>query len=149
MADLTKYDLRLNGVNQDTNYVKQCAYRLSGTFTPSILLGAAHDVVAIPAGEMLVGLRIVSLSSASSDGNCSMDFKIKVGENTAEKVRSTAFTVNDFAKGKVFNLPVAGVAGYDVEKGSVIQFVPTVALTALDLILVVETVPVLEFLTQG
>ena len=149
MADLTKFDLSVNGVNQDTQYIKQRAYHFSDTLTPEMASSGTHDLLALPAGEMLAGLRLVSLKTLAGDGPVSMNFKVSFGGTASAEFFNSPLAIGDFAKGKVHNLPLAEVSGFSQTEAGILQFTASQALTAFDFFLIVETIPVLDFLRQG
>lgn len=149
MADLTKFDLSVNGVNQDTQYIKQRAYHFSDTLTPEMASSGTHDLLALPAGEMLAGLRLVSLKTAQLSGPGNMNFRLLIAGGEGADLFATALTDSAFTSGKVQNVPVSGIEGFSLTSGSVLQFTASQALTAFDFLLIVETIPVLDFLCQG
>lgn len=149
MADLTNTDFRINGVNQDTSFIKQRSYLLDGTVNSGLLSTGTHSVIVLPKGEAVVKLRVVSLESATSSGAATLQFKIGF-DNVAEAVNSNAIALAALAAGDVYDFPVNAIKGYDDSKPPVVQLtVGTAAFTKLKLMVVVDTLPVTEFTTLG
>lgn len=149
MADVTNKNFRIPGVNQDTNFIKQRSYCLNGAEVPEILATGTHDVIALPKGEALIGLRVIALENTASGGSATLQFKVAIGE-AAENINASAIGIGNLAAGDVHALPVNAVKGYDEDVGAVIQLsVGSAALTAVKLLIVVETLPVAEFTKLG
>ena len=150
MADITNKNFKIPGVNQDTNYIKQQSYMLDGGVASEILETGSHEVIALNKGEAITKLRVIAVKGgATSAGSATVQFKALFDE-TAEAINKTAIPVADLAEGDVHEFPVNGIKGYDAEKAAVIQFVVGGAnLTGLKLLLIVETLPVEEFLKLG
>lgn len=149
MADITNKNLRIPGVNQDTAYIKQRSYLLDGAIDAAVLATGTHSIIALPKGEAVTKLRLVAIDAAASGGSATVQFKVAYGQ-TAEAINSTAVAVANLGAGDVYEFPVNGVKGYDAATGAVLQMtVGTAALTAAKFLLIVETLPVNEFMTMG
>lgn len=149
MADFTNVDFRVNGVNQDTNYKKQYAFCIDTAEYSGMQATGTHDIAVIPAGEAVVGLSVFVLTAAASSGAATVQFKLDFN-GTAEAVNSTAVAIANLAAGDIADLPVNGIKAFDTAKECTLQFtVGTAALTAFKFMLVIETVPVKEFITEG
>ena len=149
MSDVTNKNFRIPGVNQDTNFIKQRSYCLNGAEVPEILATGTHDVIALPKGEALIGLRVIALENTASDGSATLQFKVAIGE-AAENINTSAVGIASLSAGDVYDWPVNGVKGYDDTSGAVIQLaVGSAALTAVKLLVIVETLPVVEFTKLG
>ena len=149
MSDVTNKNVRVPGVNQDTSFIKQRSYCLNGAEAPEILATGTHNVIALPKGEAVTRVRVIALENTTSGGSATLQFKVAFGE-TAENINTSAVGISNLAAGDVYDLPVNGVKGYDEAVGAVIQLaVGSAALTAVKLLVVVETLPVAEFTKLG
>lgn len=149
MADFTNIDFRENGVNQDTNFTKQYAFTIDAAANSAMLATGTHDLAVIPAGEAVTAVKVFVLTGAASSGAATVQFKLDFG-GTAEAVNSTAGDIANLAAGDIAAMPVSGIKAFDTEAECVLQMaVGTAALTAFKFLLVVETVPVKEFITRG
>lgn len=149
MSDVTNKNLRVNGVNQDTVFFKQNSFLIDGGIVPEVLGVGTHNVIALPKGEAVTNLRLVSLDNAASDGSATVQFKVSF-DDTGESVNSTAISVANLASGDVHDLTVNNIKGYKESAGAVLQLViGGAALTKAKFLLIVETLPVVEFMTMG
>lgn len=149
MADFTNIDFRVNGVNQDTNYKKQYAFCIDTAEYSGMQATGTHDIAVIPAGEAVTGLTIFVLTSAASSGSATVQFKLDF-DGTAEAVNSTALAIANLAAGDIADLSVNGIKAFDTAKECTLQFtVGTAALTAGKFLIVVDTIPVAEFINKG
>lgn len=149
MADITEFEMRVPGVNQDTHFQKQNAYLIDCEEHSGVLTVGTHDLVKLNKGDMLTKLRIVVLKSAASSGSATIQFKAKFN-STAENIHANAFAIANLCSGDVYDIPVSTIKGYDEEYPPVIQMsVGTDALTAFKFLLIAETIPVHEFLNKG
>ena len=147
--DITGKDTVIKGVNSPNNYVRSVAHLIDGTEHAGILAVDTHDLFRIPKGNMLKGLTILALDSATSSGAATIQFKAKTG-SSAEAVNATAIGVANLAKGDAIAIPVEKIKAYDPENDIIIQMtVGTAALTAIRILIVAEYLPVTEFLTAG
>ena len=147
MADITGKDTAVKGVNS-VNYVRYFAHTINGTENSEILATGTHDLFKIPAGFMLTGLKAVALADTTSSGSATIQFKLKIGES-AEAINS-AVGKADIQTGDVINAAVTAIKGYSADSDLIVELtVGTAALTAIDLLVIAETVPVKEFLTAG
>ena len=108
-ADITTKDTIVKGVNSENNYVRSEAHILDGTENSGILAADTHDLFVIPKGNALVGLKVIALASTTSGGSATVQFKAKVGTETATAVGSAIAKAN-LAAGFVHNLAVATLA---------------------------------------
>ena len=149
VIDVTNKNLRIPGVNQDTNFIKQRSYCLNGIEVPEILAVGTHNVIALPRGEAITKIRIVALDATTSGGSATLQFKVAFGE-VAENVGTSAVAIANLAAGDVYDFAVNGIKGYEAESGAVIQLsVGAAALTGMKLLVIVETIPVVDFTKQG
>ena len=147
-ADITTKDTLVKGVNSMNNYVRSEAHILDGVENSGILAQDTHDLFVIPAGNALVGLKVIALSSTTSSGSATVQFKAKVGTETATAVGSAIAKAN-LAAGFVQNLAVATLAYSDTAGTTIEMTVGTAALTAVKLLVIAEYIPVHEFMTAG
>lgn len=148
MADVTNKNLRLNGINQLTNFVEQNAYLLDFTEIGVTATGT-HDLIDIPAGTAVVKLKLFAVEGVTSGGSATLQFKVHDG-NTADNINSTALAIANLADGDVTEIVVNGTKGIVSEKGGKLQLaIGTAALTGGKVVMVVETIPILKFLLNG
>lgn len=148
-TDVTASTIRQNGANQDTNYTKTDAYIIDASVAAGLLTVATHSLVKVPKGNMITGVKVVALDTATSGGAATLQFLAKVGAAAAEALNS-ALALAAMAAGKVHNIPVSSVTAYSGTDETVIQItVGTAAFTALKFMLFVEYIPVTEFLNRG
>ena len=147
-ADITSKDTLVFGVNSTNNYVHSEAHIIDGVENPGVLAQDTHDLFKIPAGNALVGLKIVALDSTTSSGSATVTFKAKVGTETATAVGSAIAKAN-LAAGFVHNLAVATLAYSGTADTTIEMTVGTAALTAVKLLVIAEYIPVDMFMTAG
>ena len=148
-ADIKAKDTLVKGVNSMNNYIRSQAHLIDGTEHPGILDDDTHDLFTIPKGNMLTGLKLVALGATTSDGSATVQFKAKAGSGNAEAIH-TAIAVADLAAGDVFACDVQKIKAYDPDNDIIIQMaVGTADLTASKIFVIVEYVPVVEFLNAG
>jgi hypothetical protein len=149
MADLTNIDFTVNGVNQDTNYIKQYAFMPDAKEYPAMAAVGTHDIIELPEGEAVTKLRLFVMEDAASSGAATVQFKIAFN-GIAENINSTAIAITDLKAGDVIELPVNKIKGFEIGNPGIVQFtVGTAALTALKFMLVIETIPVKAFANNG
>lgn len=147
-ADITAKDTILKGVNSLNNYVRSEAHLIDGSQHAGILAADTHSLFIIPKGNMLTGLKVLSLETAASSGSATAQFKASI--NSVAEALHTAIGKADLAAGDVAVIPVEKIKGYDASYDTVIQLtVGTAAFTTLKLLVVAEYIPVVEFMTAG
>lgn len=147
MADITGNETTVKGVNS-VNYVRYFAHRINGAEHSGILATGTHDLFKIPAGNLLTGIKAVALANTTSSGSATIQFKLKIGD-AAEAIGS-AVGKADIQAGDSINAAVTGIKAYSGDDDLVVELVVgTAALTAVDLLVIAETVPVKEFITAG
>lgn len=148
MADVTNKETRVPGVNQDTNFVKQEAHIVDAAGLGVTAVGT-HDLFKLPAGVMLTGLRIASLANAAGSSGATIQLKAAVNGSSVNLTSATALSA--LGSGAVINAPVSDANGYDVVgSGAIIQMtVGTAALTDFKALVIVEDIPVKDYLERG
>jgi hypothetical protein len=142
MADITNKNIQIPGVNSDTNYVQERAYMLNMNTNADIAAVGTHNIVALPEGEALVGLKVIVVDGVTSGGSATVQFKVN---DTA--INSTAFTLAGLATGYVHSLNVAGLKGYGA---NTLQLtIGVAAITGGKIMVIAETIPVNMFITNG
>ena len=144
MADITNKDITVPGVNSNANFVKNQAFELDFDNVAAITATGTHDVIKVPAGETLVGLKVIVVGAVTSGGAGTVQFK--VGGNA---INSTALALAGLAKGFVHNFTVSGVNGYSNGSVPIQLTVGTAALTGGKLLCIAETIPGDMFITAG
>ena len=148
-ADITAKDTAVKGVNSPSNYTRSAAHLIDGGEFPGILDVDTHDICKLPAGAAVTGITVISLDSAASSGSATAQFKLKVGDSSAEALH-TAIGKADLAAGDVAKYSVAKIKGYEADKEPLLQLtVGTAAFTALKLLVIVDYIPATEFITAG
>ena len=147
-ADITSKDTLVKGVNSEVNYVRSEAHIIDGTENSGVLAQDTHDLFVIPAGNALVGLKVVALADTTSSGSATVTFKAKVGTETATAVGSAIAKAN-LATGFVQNLSVATLAYSATADTKIEMTVGTAALTAVKLLVIAEYIPINMFMTAG
>lgn len=142
MADITNKNIDVPGVNSNTNFLKQYAFELDFNTMSEIAATGTHDLKKLPAGEALVGFKVVVIEKAASGGAATAQFKVN---GTA--INSTAVALAGLAAGFVHNLNVSGVAAYG--ENTIQLTVGTAALTGGKLLCIAETIPGDMFITAG
>jgi hypothetical protein len=142
MADITNKNIQIPGSNSDTNFVVERAYLLDFGINSEVAAAATHDLVNIPAGEVLVGLKVISVSAVTSGGAATVQFKIG-----GSAINSNTISLAGLAQGMVHSFAVANING---EGEKVLQLtVGSAAITGGKLLLVAETIPAKKFVTLG
>ena len=148
--DITGSVLVLKGVNSEQNYTRSLSVVIDGADEADLLTVATHSLIKIPAGNMISGIKVLPLASATSAGAATLQFLAKVGSGTAEAINGTALALAALAAGKVHNLNLSSVKGYSETDDTVIQMtVGTADFTALKFMIFVEYIPVSNFLNRG
>ena len=148
-ADITAKNTLVAGVNSPNNYIRSEAHLIDGTENPGVLAADTHSLFKLPAGSAVTGLTIVSLATATSSGSATAQFKVKVGTSDAEAMH-TAVALADLAAGDTAKFLTTKIKGYEADKEPLIQLtVGTAAFTALKLLVIVEYLPVSDFMTAG
>ena len=149
-ADITTKDTLVKGVNSENNYIRSEAHILDGVENPGILAADTHSLFKIPKGNALVGLKVISLATATSGGSATVQFKTKVGTASAEAINGSAIALAKLAAGEVHNFNAAAIVTYSATADTTIQMtVGTAALTAVKLLVIAEYIPVDMFMTAG
>ena len=150
MADITNYDTRINGVNQDTMFVREEAHLIDFEEHSEIMETGTHDLFMIPAGEAAIALRIVCIEDVASSGSATLKLHLKYGDDSASDVNSSAIAKANLASGFVHYLPVSGIKGYKSDVPCKVQAtVGGAALTGGKIVVIADTIPILDFLTNG
>ena len=142
MADITNKNIAVAGVNSATNFIKQYAYMLDMNTMADIASTGTHDLVKLPAGEALVGLKVVVIEKAASGGAATAQFKVN-----GSAINSTAIALAGLAEGFTHNLNVAGIAAYG--ENTLQLTVGGAAYTGGKLLVIAETLPAEMFVTNG
>lgn len=146
MADITAYDTRINGVNQDTDFVREEAHVIDFGLYSEIAEAGTHDLFVLPVGEAVIGIRVIGLESLDAG---TLQFLLKHGDEEAVTVNETALTTAELAEGVVNELAVSGIKAYDGENTCTVQATVGSAITEGKILIIIETIPVLDFLTNG
>lgn len=144
MADITSKDITVPGVNSNTNYIQSRALLLDFANVADITATGTHDLFDIPAGETLVGLKVVVIAAVTSGGAATIQFKIG-----GSVINSTALALSGVAKGFVHNFAVSGVNAYSDGTKPLQMTVGTAAVTGGQLLVIAETIPGDMFVTAG
>jgi hypothetical protein len=142
MADITNRNIDVPGVNSTTNFLKQYAFELDFNTLSEIAATGTHDLKKLPAGEALVGLKVVVIEAAASGGAATAQFKVN-----GSAINSTAVALAGLAAGFVHNLNVSGVAAYG--ENTIQLTVGGAAYTGGKLLCIAETLPAEMFVTAG
>jgi hypothetical protein len=142
MADITNKNIDVPGVNSTTNFLKQYAFELDFNTLSEIAATGTHDLKKLPAGEALVGLKVVVIEAAASGGAATAQFKVNGGA-----INTSAVALAGLAAGFVHNLNVSGVAAYG--ENTIQLTVGGAAYTGGKLLVVAETLPADLFVTNG
>lgn len=149
MADITNKNIKVPGVNCATNYVQQYAYCVDFATLDGIAGTGTHDIVKLPKGEALLGLRIVALESATSGGSATLQFKLSVG-GTATAINSSTIALAGLTAGMIQNLPANNLKSFSGDGEGVLQMVVgTAAYTGGKFLLIAETLPAEAYVTNG
>lgn len=148
MADVTSKVERLNGVNSDANYIHTDAYRL-----PLVELGingtGSHAFAVLPKGVAITKIRIIPLVAGASEGSATVQVAAKSGSANAVGLH-TAVGKAKLLLNNVIDLPVNEKAAYFPADDVTLQLVVgTADLTAGELLVLVDSIPVEKFMTNG
>lgn len=155
MADYLNKNLRVNGVNQDTQFFKQYCFLIDSGELPGILTPNEHHFLcAFSKHEVLMGLKMIVLDVANtntSDAAVSVEFSVHFeGSGSTYAIEPSVEAFSNNRIGFVFDFPVDGVKGYSEGKHFSLLFKTNkTGLTKLKFMLLVETIPVEDFLTLG
>lgn len=148
MADVTNKETKVPGVNQETHYIKREAHIIDAAGLGVTAVGT-HDLFVLPRGGMITAVRAAMLGAGSGSSGATVQFKAQINGSSVALNSATAITA--LGSGAVINAPVSGVAAYDVVgSGAVIQLaVASAALTDFKALVVVESIPVADYLELG
>jgi hypothetical protein len=141
MADITNKNIRVDGVNSATNFIKQYAYLLDMNQFAEISEVGTHDIVNLPPGEALLGVKVIVVDKMTSGGAATLQFKVN-----GSAVNSTALGLAGLSDGFVHNLNVAGISAYGENKLQLT--VGTAAYTGGKLLIIAETLPAKQFVSN-
>lgn len=142
MADITNKNIAVPGVNSNTNFIKQYSYVIDFGVNADVAEVGTHDIVKLPAGEALTGLKVIVLGKVTSGGAATVQFK-----TSGAAVNSTALALAGLNEGLVHSLNVAGIAAYG--ENTLQLTVGTAAVTGGKVLLIAETIPAEMFVTNG
>jgi len=148
-VDVTSKVSRLNGVNSDANYVHTDAYRL-----PIMTLGISgygdnHPFAVLPKGRAITRVTVIALESVTSSGSATAQICVKHGSASAVGLH-TAIGKANLAAGMVNVAEVAAKTAYsNTEEGVLSLLVGTADLTAGEILVLVDSIPVGKFLSNG
>lgn len=142
MADITNKNITVAGVNSATNYIKQYAYLLDMNTLSEIAETGTHDLVKLPDGEALVGLKVVVIEKATSGGAATAQFKVN-----GNAINTSAIALSGLSTGFTHNYNVSGIESYG-EKTLQLT-VGGSAYTGGKLLVIAETLPAKMFVTAG
>lgn len=147
--DITNINLNVPGVNSATNYLREKAFVIDFSTQAGIAAVGTHDIIKLPKGEALQALRVIALESAASTGAATLQFKLAFN-GTAGTVNGTAVNLAGLAKGVAQNMTVSNIKSFDSEYEGVLQMVVgTAAYTGGKFLLIAETIPAEDFVTNG
>ena len=155
MANLLNKNLRVNGVNQDTQFVKQECFLIDSAEHPEVLLANEHHhLCAFGKGNACIGLKMVILdidSTISGDAAAKAEFSIQFeGEESTYSIEPAVEAFSKSRIGFVYDVLFDGVKGYKKDKNfSLMLKLDKTGLTKLKIMLCVDTIPVDDFLTLG
>lgn len=155
MANLLNKNFRLNGINQDTQFVKQRSFLVDSAEHPEILIGNEnHFLATFSKGEAFFGLKMVVLdveSSIAGDAAAKVEFALHFeGENITHPIEPAFEAISKSRIGCVYDVLCDGIQGYKKGKNlSIVMKTDKSGLTKLKVIIFVDTIPVDEFLTLG
>lgn len=147
-VDVTSKVSRMNGVNSDANYVHTDAYRLP-IMTLGIDAADSHPFAVLPAGVAITRIRIIPLVAVTSEGSATLQIAAKCGSADAVGLH-TAVGKAKLLVNNIIDLPVNEKAAYFPSGEVTLRLVVgTAAVTAGDIIVLVDTIPVGKFLSNG
>lgn len=145
MADLITKIPRANGTNAMTNYVKSDCYIVDGGENADALAVGSHSIAVVPAGYAIVGVKLVGLDTATSSGSATLAVTASVGSASAVAVGSS-LALTKLAKGCVNVVAPAGTAVFSFTEDTKVNIVVgTAAFTALNVAVIVDTIPIGDF----
>ena len=142
MADITNKNIAVPGVNSATNFVRERAFMLNMDTTAEIAATGTHDLVKLPAGEALIGLKVIVIAPVTSGGAATAQFKVN-----GNAINSSALALAGLGEGMVQTFGVAGVKAYG--ENTLQLTVGTAAYTGGKLLVIAETIPAEMFVTNG
>lgn len=155
MANLLNKNLRVNGVNQDTQFVKQQSFLLDSAEHPEILTENEHHFLAtFSKGEAFIGLKMVVLdvdSTISGDAAAKVEFSLHFeGDGSTYAIEPAFEAVSKSRIGFVYDVLIDGMKGYKEGKHfSLLMKLDKAGVTKLKVMFFVDTIPVDDFLTLG
>lgn len=145
MADLINKIPRANGTNAMTNYTQSDCYVVDGADNADALAVGSHSIAVVPAGHAIVGVKIIGLDTATSSGSATLAVTASVGSANAVAVGST-LALAKLAKGCVNDVVPAGTAVFSFTDDTKVNIVVgTAAFTALNVAVIVDTIPIGDF----
>jgi hypothetical protein len=142
MADITNKNISIPGVNSATNFALERAYMLDFGVNADIADVGTHDLVKLPDGEALTGLKVIVIEPAASGGAATAQFKVN-----GSAVNSTAIALAGMGEGMVQCFSVSGVKAYG--ENTLQLTVGSAAYTGGKLLVIAETIPAKMFVTAG
>lgn len=147
-VDVTSKVSRVNGVNSDANYIHTDAYRLS-IMELGIDGVGSHAFAVLPKGVAVTQVRIVALKAVTSGGAATIQIAAKCGDANAVALH-TAVAKAKLAINNLFASGVTDCAAYFPDGEVTLQLVVAgAAITAGEILVLVDTVPIKQFLTNG
>lgn len=148
-ADITSKATRLNGILSDTSYINQEVHLIDFKELSEIAATGEHDLFKFPKGTAITKITVIAVKGVTSSGAATIQFKLKIG-GSAEAVNSSAIGIADLTAGDIHTLDVSNIKAYAENESAVIQLVVgTAALTEGALILLVDSLPVKQFIDRG
>ena len=155
MANLLNKNLRVNGVNQDTQFVKQSCFLIDSSEHPEVLTPNEHHFLcSFAKHEVCIGMKMIVLdvdSSISGDAAATAEFSIHFeGEGGTSAIEPAVEAFSKSRIGYVYDVPLDGVKGYKEGKHfSLLLKIDKTGLKKLKFLVFVDTIPVEDFLTLG
>ena len=140
--DLTGKLAKLNGVNADTNFTHSDAVRLDFVAL-GITAASAHQLFTIPAGRAITKVTAVVLAAVTG-GDVAVKMKVGSTETTLVTLDDADLVLN-----AVMQTNVNDIAAYSPSDVITIEVTPAATITAGDIVLIIDSVPVKEFITNG
>ena len=149
MADITAYDTIVKGVNSPNNYTRSEAHLIDGSEFSGIMASGYHSLFMLPKGAAITDIKIISLETAVSSGSPTLSIAVKFGDVDNVPL-FTAIEKSVLAKGGVYHANVDKKYAYDPEVIPLIRLaIGTAAFTTLKFLLIIDYIPVNEFMTAG
>lgn len=142
MADITNKNIRVPGVNSNTNFTREYAFELDFGVNADISAVDTHELVKLPADEALTGLKVIVIEKATSGGAATAQFKVN-----SSTINSTALALAGLNEGMVHSFNVSGVKAYG--ENTLQLTVGGAAYTGGRLLVIAETIPAKMFVTAG